>query len=135
MAGEISFTEEEKENMLEMLTDTLYSLIGEKLEHPVWKEKVKKIEFKINLEIPGAGVVHFILEKGGNYTIDKGAISDPIIEIQAPLERFFNFSSRQLSTFSVIFLGKLKIKGKRHLATLLNLGKVLRIIPEKDLKK
>ncbi len=120
--------------MLEMLTSTLYSLIDEKLEHPTWNEKVKKIGFNINLEIPGAGVVHFILEKGGKYEIDRGPIEDPIIEIRAPLENFFNFSSRQMSTFSAVFLGNLKIKGKRHLGTLLNLGKVLRIIPEKDLK-
>jgi putative sterol carrier protein len=135
MAGEPAYTEEEKENMLEMLASTLYSLIDEKLEHPTWNEKVKKIGFNINLEIPGAGVVHFILEKGGKYEIDRGAIEDPIIEIRAPLENFFNFSSRQMSTFSAVFLGNLKIKGKRHLGTLLNLGKVLRIIPEKDLKE
>ena len=124
------FTKEEMENMLEMLSGTLYSLVKEKIENPKWKEKLNKIGFKINLELPDVGVIHLNLEKGGKYEIDRGRISDPIIEIKAPLENFFNFSSRQMSTFSAIFLGKLKIKGKRHLLTLLDVGNVLRIIPE-----
>ncbi len=135
MAKEIVYTEEEKENQLSMLLDTLHSLLKEKLEHPKWNEKIKKINFRINLEIPEVGAVHLILEKNGKYEIGRGKISDPIIEIKAPLENFFNFSSRQISSFSAIVLGKLKIKGKRHLLTLLNVGNVLRVIPEKELNK
>lgn len=127
------FTEQEKENMLEMLNDTLYALVNEKIENPKWKEKLEKIGFKINLELPNVGVIHLDLEKGGKYDIGRGPISDPIIELKAPLENFFNFSSRQYGSFSAIFLGKLKIKGKRHLLTLLDVGNVLRIIPESQL--
>jgi putative sterol carrier protein len=127
MTEEGKFSAEEKANMLEMLTDTLHALVKEKLTDPKWKEKIKKINFKINLEIIDAGAVNLIL-KDGNYTIQSGKIEDPIIEIKAPLVNFFNFSSRQLSTFSAIFLAKLKIKGKRHLGALLNVGDVLRII-------
>jgi len=121
------FSAREKANMLEMLTSTLDSLVKEKLNDSKWIEKIKKISFRINLEIADAGSVSLILN-GGNYTLEQGKIADPIIEIKAPLENFFNFSSRQLSIFSAIFLGKLKIKGKRHLRALLNVGDVLRII-------
>lgn len=127
MTEETKFSTEEKANMLEMLTDTLHALVKEKLTDPKWTEKIKKISFRINLEIIDAGAVNLIL-KDGNYTIQSGKIADPIIEIRAPLVNFFNFSSRQLSTFSAIVLGKLKIKGKRHLGALLNVGDVLRII-------
>jgi putative sterol carrier protein len=127
MTEEGKFSAEEKANMLEMLTDTLHALVKEKLIDSKWKEKIKKISFRINLEIIDAGAVNLIL-KEGNYTLGNGKIADPIIEIKAPLVNFFNFSSRQLSTFSAIFLGKLKIKGKRHLGALLNVGDVLRII-------
>ncbi len=133
LEGQI-FTEEEKENQIEMLINTVHSLVKEKQEHSRWKEKLKKIRFKINLEIINAGVIHLILEHG-DYKVEKGKFSDPIIEIRATLENFFNFSSRQMSSFSAIFLGKLKIKGKRHLLTLLNVGNVLRVIPEKDIEK
>lgn len=127
MTEEGKFSTEEKANMLEMLTDTLDSLVKEKLTNPKWNEKIKKINFKINLEIIDAGAVNLILDRG-NYKISQGKIADPIIEIKAPLVNFFNFSSRQISSFSAIFLGKLKIKGKRHLGALLNVGDVLRII-------
>ncbi len=127
MTEEGKFSAEEKANMLEMLTDTLDALVREKLNDPKWKEKIQKIDFRINLEIIDAGAVNLIL-KEGNYTLQSGRIADPIIEIRAPLVNFFNFSSRQLSTFSAIVLGKLKIKGKRHLGALLNVGDVLRII-------
>ena len=127
MTEEDKYSVEEKANMLEMLTDTLDSLVKEKLNDPKWKEKIKKINFRINLEIIDTGAVNLIL-KEGNYTLQSGKIADPIIEIKAPLVNFFNFSSRQLSTFSAIVLGKLKIKGKRHLGALLNVGDVLRII-------
>lgn len=129
---ETPFTDEEKENMLSMLIDTIHSLVQEKQKHPKWNEKLKKIQFRINLEIVNAGAINLIVENG-EYSVARGKIADPIIEIQAPLENFFNFSSRQLSTFSAVFLGKLRIKGKRHLLTLLDVGKVLRIIPESDL--
>ncbi|MHA1263729.1 MAG: SCP2 sterol-binding domain-containing protein [Candidatus Helarchaeota archaeon] len=132
MTTEQTYTEEEKENMLSMLIDTVHALVQEKQESPKWKEKLRKIHFKINLEIPDAGIIHLILENG-KYSVGRGKIPDPIIEIEASLERFFNFSSRQLSTFSAVFLGKLKIKGKRHLRTLLDVGNVLRIIPESKL--
>lgn len=135
MAKEMLFTEEEKKNQVEMLLGTLNSLVKEKLEHPKWNEKIKNVSFNINLIIPDAGSVYLKLEKEGKYDIGKGKIDDPIIEITASLERFFNFSSRQMSSFSAVFLGKLKIKGKRHFLTLLNVGNVLRIIPEKDLKE
>jgi len=127
MTEEGKFSAEEKANMLEMLTDTLDALVKEKLNDPKWKEKIQKINFRINLEIIDAGAVNLIL-KEGNYTLQSGKVADPIIEIRAPLVNFFNFSSRQLSTFSAIVLGKLKIKGKRHLGALLNVGDVLRII-------
>ena len=127
MTEEDKYSVEEKANMLEMLTDTLDSLVKEKLNDPKWKEKIKKINFRINLEIIDTGAVNLIL-KEGNYTLQSGKIADPVIEIKAPLVNFFNFSSRQLSTFSAIVLGKLKIKGKRHLGALLNVGDVLRII-------
>jgi len=127
MTEEDKYSVEEKANMLEMLTDTLDSLVKEKLNDPKWKEKIQKINFRINLEIIDAGAVNLIL-KEGNYTLQSGKVADPIIEIRAPLVNFFNFSSRQLSTFSAIVLGKLKIKGKRHLGALLNVGDVLRII-------
>ena len=127
MTQEVGYTEVEKANMLEMLTDTLHALVKEKLENLGWKEKIKSIKFKINLEIPGAGAINLDLANG-EYTIASGKIADPIIEIVAPLQSFFNFSSRQMSTFSAVFLGKLKISGKRHLSTLLKVGDVLRII-------
>jgi len=127
MTEQVGFTEEEKANMIEMLTDTLHSLVKEKLDNPGWKEKIKSIKFKINLEIPDAGAINLNLENG-EYTIASGKIADPIIEIKAPLQNFFNFSSRQMSTFSAVFLGKLTIKGKRHLSALLKVGDVLRII-------
>ena len=127
MTEEGKFSAEEKANMLEMLTDTLHSLVKEKLNDPKWNEKIKKISFRINLEILDVGAINLIL-KEGNYTLQSGKIADPIIEIKAPLVNFFNFSSRQISSFSAIFLGKLKIKGKRHLSALLNVGDVLRII-------
>ncbi len=133
MVTDEPFTEIEKENMLEMLEATLYSLVDEKIENLKWKEKLNKIHFKIFLELPNVGAIYLILEKGGKYEIGRGKIRDPIIQIKAPLENFFNFSSRQMSTFSAVFLGKLKIKGKRHLLTLLDVGNVLRIIPEKNL--
>jgi len=131
MTGEV-FTNEEKENMVEMLIDTLHSLVKEKQGNLKWKEKLKKINFRINLEIIDAGAVHLIL-KDGEYELAREKLPDPILEIKATLENLFNFSSRQISSFSAIFLGKLKIKGKRHLRTLLNVGDVLRIIPESQL--
>lgn len=129
------FTEEEKENQIEMLLNTVNCLVEEKLKNPKWNEKLKKISFNVNLIIPNAGSVHLKLEKDGKYEIGKGKLDDPIIEITTSLEGFFNFASRQMSSFSAVFLGKLKIKGKRHFLTLSNVGNVLRIIPEKDLKK
>lgn len=71
MTEQVGYTEEEKANMIEMLTDTLYSLVKEKLDHPVWKEKIKKIKFKINLEIPSAGAINLDLANG-EYTIGSG---------------------------------------------------------------
>jgi len=135
MAKKPKYLEEEKENMLDMLMNTVHSLVKEKLRDAKWNEKIKEINFKINLEIPEVGVIHFILEKEGQYEVEKGGISDPVIEIKAPLVNFYNFSSRQISSFSAIFLRKLKIKGKRHLRTLLKVGNVLRIIPEKERTK
>ena len=135
MTEETAFTEEEKENQVNMLLDTLNSLMKEKLNHAKWKEKLKKIAFKITLEIIDAGKIKFILQNG-DYTVEKGDLpkGEAIIEIRATLENLFMFSSRQMSSFSAIFLGKLKIKGKRHLLTLLKVGNVLRIIPESELK-
>ena len=135
MPEEVAFTDAEKENQLGMLTDTVHSLMKEKLEHTKWKEKLKKISFKITLEITDVGAISFILDKG-EYTVKRGKLpeGEAIIQINAPLENYFFFSSRQMSSFSAIFLAKLKIKGKRHLFTLLDVGNVLRIIPEKDLE-
>ena len=135
MTEETAFTEEEKENQVNMLLNTLHSLMKEKLNHAKWKEKLKKIAFKITLEIIDAGKLIFVLQNG-DYSVEKGDLpkGEAIIEIRATLENLFMFSSRQMSSFSAIFLGKLKIKGKRHLLTLLKVGNVLRIIPESELK-
>ena len=134
MAEESPFTEQEKENQLEMLIDTFISLVEEKLKHPKWNEKLKKIAFRVNFLIPHAGESHVILEKGGKYDIGRGWIEDPIMQITATLENFSNFASREMSSFRAVVLGGLKIKGKRHLLTLLNVGNVLRIMSEKYYK-
>ncbi len=131
MAEESPFTEQEQSNQLEMLIDTFISLVEEKLKHPEWNEKIKKIGFRVNFVIPYAGFSHVILEKDGKYDIGWGKIENPIMQITATLENFNNFASRQLSSFRAIVFGKLKIKGKRHLSTLMNVGNVLRIMEEK----
>ncbi|NVM55855.1 MAG: hypothetical protein HWN66_19300 [Candidatus Helarchaeota archaeon] len=135
MTEETAFTEEEKENQIEMLINTLHSLMKEKQEHSKWKEKLKTISFKINLEIINVGSIKFILDNGV-YSVEKGKLpqGEAILQIRATFENYFLFSSRQISNFSAIFLRNLKIKGKRHLLTLLKVGNVLRIIPNPNLR-
>ena len=134
------FTPDEIENMHDMLKKSIEDLHHEKSNGPgKWPEKVKKMDMTVNFQIMGpdfkesAGFVCAKFEPGGKLTIKDGRCSEPIIEFKAPLMNFFQYSSNEISLIGAL-LGKLKIKGKRHLRALLAIANLLRVIPEHKLQ-
>ena len=134
------FTPDQIQNMHDMLRKSIEDLHKEKLNTGLkWKEKLSKLNVTVNFEIMGpdfkesAGFIHAILE-GGNLKVKEGRSSKALIEFKAPMENYFGYSSNEISLLSAL-LGKLKIKGKRHLFTLMTVANLLRVIPEDKLPK
>jgi len=140
MGFKMPFTDDEKNNMHGMLRKSIEDLHKEKLNGPgKWPEKVKKYDMIVNFQMMGpdfkesAGFVTAKFEPGGKLTVKDGRSDDAVLELKAPLGNFFQFSSNEMSLIAALF-GKLKIKGKRHLKTLLNISSMMRVIPESKLE-
>lgn len=136
----MTFTPDEIENMHDMLKKSIEDLHREKINGPgKWPEKVKKMDMTVDFHIMGpdfkesAGYVSAKFEPGGKLTVKDGKSSDALIEFKAPLMNFFQYSSNEISLIGAL-LGKLKIKGKRHLRALLAIATLLRVIPEHKLE-
>ncbi|NHI94267.1 MAG: hypothetical protein EAX96_17375 [Candidatus Lokiarchaeota archaeon] len=134
------FKPEEIQNMRDMLMKSIEDLHKEKSNAGVkWKEILKNLNVTVNFEIMGpdfkesAGFINANFQEG-NLSIKEGKSSKALIEFKAPLMNFFQYSSNEISLLGALF-GKLKIKGKRHLLTLMKVANLLRVIPEDKLMK
>ncbi|MHA1314208.1 MAG: hypothetical protein ACTSRB_09905 [Candidatus Helarchaeota archaeon] len=130
------------ENMINSLEKSLKDILKEKMRHPKWREKIKKADLRLNLSLTDekydkskiVGTIGIVFDpQKGTYEFSRGKIENPHLEMYAPLSKFFEFSSWQMSTLKSI-LGGLKISGKRRISKLLLTGALLRCLKEKDLK-
>ena len=133
--------DEEKENIVEMVIDSLEDLYFEKISFPdpKWKKLVNKLDVTLKIIVYGpdweeiAGEIYYQVKKG-KFKISKEPLSGVKITLKAPMENIFLYSSREMGTIRAL-LGKIKMKGIRHIGTILKLIKLLRIIPQKKYDK
>lgn len=134
------------ENMISGLEKSLQDILDEKLRHPKWRKKINNSDLSINFIITdkdydtgkpiGKIYLVFDLEKE-RYDLGRGHVDNAHIGLSAPLGKFFEFSSWQMSLLITVLgkpFGGLKISGKRRIGKMLLTATLLRCLKEKELK-